>query len=81
MGIGPEDHVKLIGTLLIVLGVVVLAIGGIRYTDRDTVLDAGPVEITTTKNRSIPLSPIVGFGAIAGGVALVVAGARTRSRL
>jgi len=70
--------VKLVGILLIVFGVVALAIGGIRYTTREKVLDLGPIEATAEKQHSIPLSPIVGIAAVAGGVALVVAGARTR---
>ena len=69
---------KLIGVLLIVLGVVALALGGIRYTTREKVLDIGPIEATAEKHKEIPLSPIVGIASIAGGIALVVAGSRTR---
>jgi uncharacterized membrane protein YidH (DUF202 family) len=70
--------VKLIGVLLIVFGVVALAVGGIRYTTREKVLDIGPVQATTEKDHLIPLSPIAGVAAIAGGIALVVVGSRTR---
>jgi len=73
-----EATVKLIGVLLIVLGVVALALGGIRYTTREKVLDIGPIEATAEKHKEIPLSPIVGIASIAGGIALVVAGSRTR---
>ena len=69
---------KLIGALLIVFGVVALAVGSIRYTTREKVLDIGPIEATEEKHHSIPLSPIVGIAAVAGGIALVVAGSRTR---
>ena len=55
--------------------------GGIRYTDRDKVLDIGPLEAQVEHRERIPLSPIVGIAALAGGVALVVVGARTRSRV
>jgi len=30
------------------------------------------------KNKTIPLSPIVGIASVAGGIALVVAGSRSR---
>src|SRR5437763_14646901 len=76
--VDPEGDVKLIGVLLIVFGLVALAIGGIRYTKREKVLDIGPVQATTEKHEMIPLSPIVGIAAVAGGIALVVAGSRTR---
>ncbi len=70
---------KLIGVLLIVFGVVALAMGGIEYTTREKVLDIGPVQATTEKHHLIPLSPIAGVAAVAGGIALLVAGTRTRA--
>jgi hypothetical protein len=73
--------VKLIGYLLIAFGLFALITGGIRYMDRDTIVDLGPIEATAENEKTIPLSPIVGIGALAGGVALVVAGSRTRSRV
>ena len=69
---------KLIGVVLIVFGVVALALGGIRYTTREKVLDIGPIKATSEKHHEIPLSPIVGLAAVAGGVVLVVFGTRTR---
>jgi uncharacterized membrane protein YidH (DUF202 family) len=71
--------VKLIGILLIVFGVVALALGGIDYTTREKVIDLGPIQATADKHHSIPLSPIVGIASVAGGIALVFAGSRTRA--
>ena len=71
---------KLIGMLLIAFGIFALVMGGISYTDRDKVLDVGPLEVEAEERETIPLSPIVGIASLAGGVALVIAGARTRSR-
>jgi uncharacterized membrane protein YidH (DUF202 family) len=68
--------VKLIGVLLIVFGLVALAVGGISYTRREKVLDIGPLQATTEKHETIPLSPIAGIAAIVGGVALVAVGSR-----
>jgi uncharacterized membrane protein YidH (DUF202 family) len=70
--------VKLIGILLIVFGVVALALGGISYTKREKAVDLGPVQVTTERHKTIPLSPIVGIAAVAGGIALVVVGSKTR---
>jgi hypothetical protein len=69
---------KLIGVLLIIFGVVALAVGGISYTTRDKVLDIGPVQATTEKHHLIPLSPVLGIASIAGGIAILVVGTRTR---
>jgi hypothetical protein len=71
---------KLIGILLIVLGVVALAVGQIRYTDRDKVLDLGPLQAETVERKSIPLSPIAGGAAVVAGIALVVIGAKRPAR-
>jgi uncharacterized membrane protein YidH (DUF202 family) len=73
-----EATVKLIGILLIICGVVALAVGGFRYTTREKVLDIGPVQATTEKHHEIPISPIAGLAAVAGGIVLVVTGSRTR---
>ncbi len=70
---------KLIGVLLIVFGVVALVTGGIEYTTREKVLDIGPVQATAEKHKMIPFSPIVGVASIAGGVAVLLVGSRTRT--
>ena len=69
---------RLAAFTLIVFGIVALAVGGIRYTTREKVLDLGPVEATAERDKTIPLSPIVGLASIAGGVAILVVGTRTR---
>ena len=70
--------VKLIGILLIVFGIVALAVGGFSYTKREKILDIGPLQATREEHKTIPLSPIVGIASVAGGIALVVAGSRSR---
>jgi len=70
--------VKLIGVLLVVFGIVALVLGGITYTKREKVLDMGPITATAEHEKTIPLSPIVGIAALAGGLVLIVAGSRTR---
>jgi uncharacterized membrane protein YidH (DUF202 family) len=70
---------KLIGILLILFGVVALAVGGFSYTKREKVLDLGPIQATTESRKTIPFSPIVGIAAVAGGIALVVVGSKTRA--
>ena len=69
---------KLIGVLLMVFGIVALVLGGITYTKREKVLDVGPITATTERQKTIPLSPIVGIASLAGGIALLVVGSRTR---
>ena len=68
--------VTLVGVALIILGVLALAYQGITYTTREKVIDLGPLKASVDKEKSIPLPPIVGALALAGGVALVIVGAR-----
>ena len=70
---------SLVGILLIVLGVIGLAVGGINYTRREKVIDIGPIEATAEKHERIPVSPVVGGIALAAGVVLLIAGNRRTS--
>jgi hypothetical protein len=70
--------VAIVGLLLVVLGLAALAYQGITYTSRETVIDIGPIHATADREKTLPLPPLVGIAAVAGGVALLVAGMRTR---
>jgi hypothetical protein len=63
----------LVGIILVVLGLVGVAYGGISYSQRREVARVGPLQVTTREERTIPISPIVGGVAILAGVALIVA--------
>jgi len=67
---------KLIGILLIVLGVAGLAYGGLSWTTREKVVDAGPIQISKDKTRSLPLTPLAGGICLVAGVLVLVAGGR-----
>lgn len=71
--------VVLVGVALIILGVVALAYQGITYTTREKIIDIGPLKASVDEEKSIPLPPIVGGLALAGGVILVIVGARRSS--
>ncbi len=66
----------IIGIALIALGLIALAYQGITYTTQEKVVDLGPLKITAQKEKTIPLPPILGGLALAGGIVLVVAAAR-----
>jgi hypothetical protein len=65
-----------IGVVLIIVGVLALAYQGITYTTREKVIDLGPLKASVDKEKTIPLPPILGALALAGGVVLVIVGAR-----
>jgi hypothetical protein len=68
--------ISIAGIALIVLGLVALVYQGITYTSRETVIDIGPLHATADRQKTLPLPPVLGFVALAGGVVLLVAGAR-----
>jgi hypothetical protein len=63
---------RVIGIVLIVAGVLALAYQGITYTTREKVLDVGPIEATAEDRETIPLPPIIGVAALAGGIVLLL---------
>lgn len=66
----------IIGVLLIVLGILSLVYQGIPYTSQEEVVDFGPVSVTAETKKSVPLPPILGGIALAGGILLVAKSAR-----
>ena len=70
---------SLAGILLIVLGALVLVYQGINYTRQKTVLDVGSEHLTKETHERIPLPPILGGLALAGGVVLLLLGAKNNS--
>jgi hypothetical protein len=71
-----KSGVLVVAIVLIAIGVVSLAYQGITYTTREKVLEVGPIKATAEKEKTIPLPPILGGLALAGGVVLLVVGAR-----
>lgn len=68
------NMLKIVGTILIVLGVVALVFQGITYTTREKVIDIGPIHATAEQKKTIPLPPVLGGIALVGGIVLLVAG-------
>ena len=68
----------IIGIVLIAVGLVSLAYQGITYTRRETVVNLGPIKATANTEKTMPLPPILGGRALAGGVTLLVGAWRTR---
>lgn len=69
---------KIAGILLIVVGVVALAYGGFSYTKREKIIDLGPIQATAETKETVPLPPILGGFALAGGIVLLIAGSRKK---
>lgn len=69
----------LLGVFLVLAGIAVFVWPVVSYTDRDTVLDAGPLQVQTENEEHIAIPPIAGGAAIVAGIALVAVGSSRRT--
>jgi len=67
---------KIIGVLLLVAGLAMLIWTGFSYTQREKVLDAGPVHLSADKQKTVSWPPYAGGVLIVGGVLVLVVGKR-----
>jgi uncharacterized membrane protein YidH (DUF202 family) len=66
----------MIAVVLIVIGVIALAYGGLSFTTKEKVAEVGPLKLEKDKTHSVSLPPILGIVALVGGVALLVVSRR-----
>ena len=70
---------RIVGLVLVIIGLVSLLWGGISWTREKTIVDIGPIQARSQERERIPLPPIVGgLALVAGAILLVV---RERSRV
>jgi uncharacterized membrane protein YidH (DUF202 family) len=67
----------IIGILLIILGIIGFATGGISFTHQKKIVDAGPIQISHETQDTLPLSPILSTISLVAGLGLVVVGSRS----
>ncbi|HEY5617174.1 MAG TPA: hypothetical protein VIK60_04475 [Vicinamibacterales bacterium] len=70
---------RTLGLVLVVIGIVALVWGGVFWTDRDTLIDAGPLEVATEEREGVRVPPAVGVIALIGGIVLLVIPERGRA--
>jgi uncharacterized membrane protein len=66
----------IVGIILIAIGIIALAYGGFSYTKREKVIDAGPLQVSADREKTVPFPPILGGLCLVGGIVLVVVGSR-----
>ena len=70
---------RVAGLILVIVGVVALVWGGVFWTDRDTIVDAGPVELQRTEREGVAVPPIIGGVLLVAGIVLLVVPSRRRA--
>ena len=64
----------IVGVILIAIGIIALAYGGFSYTKREKIIDAGPLQVSADREKTVPFPPILGGTCLVGGIILVVVG-------
>jgi hypothetical protein len=68
-----------LGILLVAVGALALVNRGFSYTRQEKVLDVGAIHATAERHERVSIPPILGGLAVAGGIALLVAGGKRSS--
>lgn len=68
---------RTIGIILIVIGAAMLIWTGFTYTKKEKVVDAGPLQVSVDKEKSVNWPPYAGGILLLGGV-IIVATAKKR---
>jgi hypothetical protein len=67
-----------VGIILIALGIIGFAVGGISFTHEKKDVDLGPLQVSHKQTKTVPISPILSTVSLIAGVGLVVVGARSK---
>ena len=66
------------GIMLIAIGIAGLVIDNITFTEKRTLVDAGPIKVTADEQRSVPIPTIAGVVALVVGAGMIVFGRHAR---
>jgi len=64
-------NIRLLGIVLVVLGLIGVVYGGISWTYEKKDVDLGPIQISHDKTKSIPIPPIAGAISLLAGALLI----------
>ena len=69
------NRLTLIGVVLVVLGLAGFVFPRFVFTEQETVIDAGPLQVQTERQRSVRIPDVASGAAVAAGVILAAVGA------
>ncbi|RVT97285.1 hypothetical protein EOD41_19160 [Mucilaginibacter limnophilus] len=62
---------RTVGIILIVIGAAMLVWTGFTYTKKEKVIDAGPIEVSADKEKTVSWPPYLGGVLLIGGIVVV----------
>lgn len=63
---------KTLGIILLAVGIAMLIWTGFTYTKKEKVIDAGPIQVSADKEKSVNWPPYAGGILVIGGIILLV---------
>ena len=69
---------KILGIVLIVIGILMFVFGNVTFTHKEKVVDAGPVEINKKEKHTVAWPNYAGGVFAAAGVVILLAGSKKR---
>lgn len=64
-------NTKLIGIALIILGAIMVIWTGFTYTKKEKIIDAGPIQISADRQKTVNWPPYLGGVLLIGGIVVV----------
>ena len=69
---------KTIALVMIILGVVMLIWTGFTYTKKEKLIDAGPIQISADREKSVNWPPYIGGVVLIAGAVILITSKRSK---
>jgi uncharacterized membrane protein YidH (DUF202 family) len=62
---------RTIGIVLLIVGIAMVIWGGFTYTKKEKIVDAGPIQISADRQKTVNWPPYAGVILMIGGIVLI----------
>jgi hypothetical protein len=69
---------SMVGIVMIIAGAALLAYGGFTTTNREKIIDVGPIKVEADVKERHRVPPVISWAVLGGGVVVLVMGARKK---
>jgi len=69
---------RTIGIVVLVIGIAMLIWSGFTYTKKEKIVDAGPIQISADRQKTVSWPPYAGALLVVGGIILIATAKKSR---
>ena len=69
---------RTIGIIVLVAGIAMLIWSGFTYTKKEKIIDAGPIQISADRQKTVSWPPYAGVLLVVGGIVLIATAKKSR---